>query len=154
FEKHVTVRQEADEQPIDKVALPDDDGADLLAELVGEGRGVLHLIVDRGDAGVHRANMDSGGKPEAQRSALPASSSGFPRSLARRRARRSVVAHDHVEVVAVPSLEPVLEEAGGRHGWASVQRVTSATTRSGRSSCGMCPVRSRTRSSLPAMSSW
>src|SRR5882724_2034010 len=34
------------------------------------------------------------------------------------------------------------------------QRVISATTRSGRSSCGRWPVRSRTRSSLPAMSAW
>src|SRR5439155_6631988 len=47
-------------------ALPDDDGADLLAELVGEDRRVLHLVVDRCNAGVHRIRMDSFGGRGAQ----------------------------------------------------------------------------------------
>src|SRR5712691_7570034 len=65
-----------------------------------------------------------------------------------------VVMHEAVEVARVPPLEPVLDQARVGHGCASTQRVISATTRSGRSSCGMCPVCSSTRSSLPAMSSW
>src|SRR3989442_13577475 len=68
--------------------------------------------------------------------------------------RLGVMAHDAIEVAAVPSLEPVLDEPGVRQGCASTQRVISATTRSGRSSCGMWPVCSSTSSSLPGMRSW
>ena len=53
FEQHVAAGEQADQQPVDQVALADDDGPDLLAQAVEEGRAFLDAVVDGRDAGIH-----------------------------------------------------------------------------------------------------
>ncbi len=53
LEQHVAAGEQADQQPVDQVALADDHVADLLAQPVREGRRFLDLLVDDGDARIH-----------------------------------------------------------------------------------------------------
>jgi hypothetical protein len=53
FEKYVAPGEEPDQQAVDEVTLPDDDGPDLLAEAVEEGRTLLDAVVHGRDAGIH-----------------------------------------------------------------------------------------------------
>jgi hypothetical protein len=67
FEEDVPVREQSDQQSVDQIALTDDHVADLLAEAIGERRGVLDAVVDGRDRGFHRAHFPTGGRREAQR---------------------------------------------------------------------------------------
>ena len=53
FEQHVAAGEQADEDALDHVALADDDLADLAEQLLGEGRLLLHQLVDDFDVVGH-----------------------------------------------------------------------------------------------------
>src|SRR5262249_56848399 len=68
-QQDVHTTEEPDQEAVGQVALADDHRADLLAETVREGRGLLHLFVYGGDSRVHRILPDSGVRAGVQTAA-------------------------------------------------------------------------------------
>ena len=53
FEQHVSVGQQAHQQPFDQVLLADDDLADFVQQWLYKRAGPLHVCVDGADTGMH-----------------------------------------------------------------------------------------------------
>src|SRR5262245_38635597 len=66
FEEDMAIGEQADDQTLNEVGLPDDDLAEFVEERAGEGAGLLDFLVDGGDSGVHAAGIVAASRVKAQ----------------------------------------------------------------------------------------